>query len=374
MRDVGERVWFGDDALARFARATLIPTEVVYRAVVGVRDALYDAGVLTTHEPALPTVSVGNLTVGGTGKTPIAGWIASELIDRGERPAIVLRGYGEDEPLVHARLNPTIPVIVSADRVSGIVNARVAGATVAVLDDAFQHRQVSRAVDLVLVSADRWSLSTRLLPAGPFREPLTALRRASMVLVTRKAASDADVNAVNETLASIAPRIPRSTVSLMPEELRSASITGEAELRRPITDLTGRDVRVITAIGDPSAFVRQLEASGARVIAATYADHHHFEAEEIKRFVRSIPADGLAICTLKDAVKLAPRWPREAPALWYVSQRVSVERGVGGVEHILDELTQRLGRERSRARGDSRCDRPDFIPSWQPTFDFRPIE
>ena len=373
MRDVVERIWFGTDTLARVARATLAPTEVVYRAVVGARDALYDAGVLTTHEPALPTVSVGNLTVGGTGKTPIAAWISTELIERGERPAIVLRGYGEDEPLVHARLNPTIPVIVSPDRVTGIERARGAGATVAVLDDAFQHRQVSRVVDLVLVSADRWVLSTRLLPAGPFREPLTALRRATMVLVTRKAASDADVNAVNEALSAIAPRIPRSTVSLMPQELRSASMA-DVEGRRPISDLRGREVRVMTAIGDPNAFVRQLEASGARVVAETFPDHHHFEPDEIERFVRSIPADGLAISTLKDAVKLAPRWPREAPTLWYVSQRVSVERGVGGVEHILDELTQRLGRERSRARGDSHCDRPDFIPSWQPTFDFRLIE
>lgn len=374
MRDVVERIWFGNDAFARVARATLAPSEAVYRVAVGIREALYDAGVLTTHEPALPTVSVGNLTVGGTGKTPIAAWIAAELIDRGERPAIVLRGYGEDEPLVHARLNPTIPVIVSPDRVTGIENARGAGATIAVLDDAFQHRQVSRAVDLVLVSADRWKFSRRLLPAGPFREPLTALRRATMVLVTRKAATDAEVNAVNEALAAVAPRIPRSTVSLMPEELQSASMHGDMERRRPISDLDGREIRVMTAIGDPSAFIQQLERSGARVIAETYPDHHHFETDEIERFARSIPADGLAICTLKDAVKLTPHWPREAPTLWYVSQRVSVERGVGGVEHILDELTQRLGRERSRARGDSHCDRPDFIPSWRPTFDFPPIE
>jgi tetraacyldisaccharide 4'-kinase len=373
MRDVVDRIWFGNDVMARLARATLAPTEAVYRVAIGVRDALYDTGVLTTHQPALPAVSVGNLTVGGTGKTPIAAWIATELIERGEHPAIVLRGYGGDEPLVHARLNPTIPVVVSPERVSGIARARAAGATVAVLDDAFQHRQVSRVIDLVLVSADRWALSTRLLPAGPFREPLTALRRATMVLVTRKAASDSDVNAVNEALAAIAPRVPRSTVSLVPEELRSVEYA-DVERRRPMTDIAGRDAHVLTAIGDPSAFIRQLEARGGRVVAETYADHHHFQPDEIERFARSIPSDGLAICTLKDAVKLAPRWPREAPTLWYVSQRVSVERGVGGVEHILDELTQRLGRERSRARGDSRCDRPDFIPSWQPTFDYRPIE
>jgi tetraacyldisaccharide-1-P 4'-kinase len=78
------------------------------------------------------------------------------------------------------------------------------------------------------------------------------------------------------------------------------------------------------------------------VRADVFPDHHHFAPDEIARFVNSIPAEGLAICTLKDAVKLAQRWPREAPTLWYVSQRVSVERGVGGVEHILDELSREL--------------------------------
>src|SRR5437763_2660867 len=169
MREFVERVWFGDDLLARAARAALLPGEILYGAAVGVRKALYDSGVLTTYKPALPTVSVGNLTVGGTGKTPVAAWIATELVDRGIQPAIVLRGYGEDEPLVHARLNPSVPIVVAPDRVDGVRMARDAGANVAVLDDAFQHRQVSRDVDLVLVSADRWSPAPRLLPAGPFR-------------------------------------------------------------------------------------------------------------------------------------------------------------------------------------------------------------
>src|SRR5947209_12496985 len=128
MRDFVERVWFGDDAIARAARMVLAPSEALYRIAVGVRETLFDVGLLASREPALPTLSVGNVTVGGTGKTPVAAWIASELINRGERPAIVLRGYGEDEPLVHARLNPNIPVVVSADRVAGIAQARERGA------------------------------------------------------------------------------------------------------------------------------------------------------------------------------------------------------------------------------------------------------
>ena len=340
MRSLVERVWFGDGIVARVARAALIPTEVLYRASIGVREALYDTGMLASHDPVLPAVSVGNVTVGGTGKTPVAAWIATELIERGVRPAIVLRGYGDDEPLVHARLNPTVPVIVAADRVQGIARARDAGATIAVLDDAFQHRQVSREADVVLVSADRWSPAPRLLPAGPLREPLAALRRATIIVVTRKAATNAVVDAVNESLATIAPRVPRSTLRLEPDELRSASATASADLRRPISDVSGRDVRILTAIADPTSFARQIELLGGRVTAETYPDHHQFQPREIARFIGCIPADGLAICTLKDAVKLADRWPREAPTLWYVSQRVSVERGVGGIEHILDDLTR----------------------------------
>lgn len=334
-----ERVWFGDDVLSRVARAALTPTELLYRAAVGMRTALYDAGVLASEEPVLPTVSVGNVTVGGTGKTPIAAWIASELVNRGARPAIVLRGYGDDEPFVHRIVNPNVPVIVSADRVRGVRTARDAGASIAVLDDAFQHRRVSRSADLVLVSADRWSPSLHLLPAGPFREPLAAVRRATLVLVTHKAAARAQVNAVNESLAAIAPRVPRSTVHLTPSMLVLVSGSGRLE-ERPVSEVTNRELRVITGIGDPRAFARQLEQLGARVHAETYPDHHRFTADEVKRFASSVPADALAVCTLKDAVKLAGKWPREAPPLWYVSQRVSVERGVGGVEHVLDELTQ----------------------------------
>jgi tetraacyldisaccharide 4'-kinase len=331
-----DRVWFGDDPLARVARRALLPLETVYRGVVGVREALYDSGMLRAHDAALPTLSVGNVSVGGTGKTPVAAWIATGLVERGARPAVVLRGYGEDEPLVHRTLNPDVPVIVAADRVAGVAAARREGATVAVLDDAFQHRRIARDVDLVLVSADRWMPSPRMLPAGPWREPLRAIRRATLIVVTRKAASEADADAVNAALAAVAPRVPRTTLHLVPRALAEAG----GSSRLPLDALAGREVRVLAAIADPRAFVRQLEALGARVQADTYPDHHHFEPSDIERFARALPPDGLAICTLKDAVTLAGRWPREAPTLWYVSQHVILERGVGGVDRILDDLAR----------------------------------
>lgn len=329
-----ERIWFGRDGLARSGRLALAPLAAVYGAAVALRGKLYDAGVLAVQETAIPAVGVGNLSVGGTGKTPFSAWLAERLAARGAHPAIVLRGYGEDEPLVHRILNPTIPVIVGADRVRGTAQARAAGADIAVLDDAFQHRRARRRADLVLVSADRWSPDPHLLPAGPFREPLVALRRASVVVITRKAAAFAMADVVAAEIARIAPGVPRVIVELAPGAL---VIVGGAQ-QRSLEDLRGRDVRALLAIGDAHAFTRQLETHGARVTARVFPDHHHFTDAEIEAFVRSVPANALVVCTLKDAVKLSGRWPREAAPPWYVSQHVVVERGIDAVDGVLDEL------------------------------------
>lgn len=329
-----ERVWYGGDAGARAARLALAPLELLYRGVEAVRGALYDAGALRAHDTALPAVSVGNVSVGGTGKTPTAAWLAGRLAQLGAKPAIVLRGYGDDEPLVHRRLNPSVPVIVSADRVAGVLRAKAAGADVAVLDDAFQHRRARRTADVVLVSADGWTEHAHLLPAGPLREPLGALRRASLVIVTRKAASERDAEAVSATVRAVAPMVPQAMVHLAPAELVSLDGTD----RQPLSELLGRRVRALTAIGDPRAFVRQLEGAGAEVRAEFRPDHHHFSDEEITAFARSVAPEEIAVCTLKDAVKLADRWPAAAVRLWYVSQHVVVERGGDAVDALVHAL------------------------------------
>lgn len=336
MRDGGmiERIWYGRDGAARAARLALAPLEGVYRVAIGVRAMLYAAHLLPTRATAIPAVSVGNLSVGGTGKTPIAAWLASRLQAQGARPAIVLRGYGEDEPLVHRTLNPGVPVIVSPDRVAGARRARAAGADIAVLDDAFQHRRARRAADVVLVSADGWTRHARLLPAGPWREPPRALRRASLAIVTRKAASAADAEAVAAALARIAPDVPQAIVHLAPAEL--VSLDGAA--RQPLSEIMGRRVRAIAGIGDPRAFVRQLEAAGANVRAELRPDHHHFGDEEIDVLARSLAPDEIAVCTLKDAVKLVERWPAGRASLWYVSQHVVLERGGDAVDGLVHSL------------------------------------
>jgi len=333
MSAFADRIWYGADRGAALMRAALAPVSAFFRAAGAARGALYDAGVFRAHAGPIPAVSVGNLTVGGTGKTPVASWLTAELRARGARPAIVLRGYGDDEPLVHGRLAPGIPVIVDPDRVAGIARAAAGGADVAVLDDAFQHRRAMRAADIVLVSADRWPAHARLLPAGPFREPLSALGRATLAIITRKSAGDAEVARVRAALAREAPALP---VAVM--HLRLGALHDDAGPMEPLAALAGRPVLAISAVGDPDAFAAQLAAAGARVRAAAFPDHHAFTVADAERLARSLASEERPVCTLKDFVKLHALWPRQAPPLWYVSQLPNVETGRDAIEAILSAL------------------------------------
>ncbi len=330
------RLWWSETVGARLARAALLPLEAGYGAVVLARSTLYDLGLLAGHASRIPAISVGNLTVGGTGKTPVAAWLAARLLAIGQLPAVVLRGYGSDEPLVHHQLNPSVPVIVSADRVLGIAEAAADGATVAVLDDAFQHRRARRDADIVLVSADRWTARRRLIPAGPFREPVRALRRASLVIVTRKAASAESARLVRGELERTCPGVPVTIAHLRLGEL---CIVGETKCE-PLAVLGSAPVLAVAAVADPRAFIRQLSALGADVRFSIFPDHHAFTLAEAEDLARSLEPGERAICTLKDAVKLAGLWPRDAGPLWYVSQQVSLEENEAMVDDLLSAVLQ----------------------------------
>lgn len=333
-----DQLWRSDGPGARAARALLLPAERAMAGVVAVRNTLYDRGSLKSRTTAIPVASIGNLTVGGTGKTPVSAWIAGQLAERGAEPAVVLRGYGDDEPLVHAVLNPAIPVVVSPDRAKGVANAAERGADIAVLDDAFQHRRVARSADIVLVAADGWSVHRRLLPSGPWREPLEALRRADLAVITSKAASETEVMAARLAITHAAPDTPIAGVTL---ELGELFRFGDPGARLPLGGLAGASVLAIAAVGNPDAFFTQLRRAGATVAARGFPDHHRFTREEVERLAALAPAGGMAVCTLKDAVKVAPLWPASAPALWYVSQPVRVGWGAEHFERLMDALLAR---------------------------------
>jgi tetraacyldisaccharide 4'-kinase len=330
-----ERVWYGDGWLARLARALLAPAGWSYSAVAVARNALYDHGVLPAHAPAIPTLSLGNLSVGGTGKTPIAAWAAARLAAAGAHPAVVLRGYGDDEPLVHARLNPGLVVVTDADRVRGVARARELGADCAILDDGFQHRRIRRTADWVLVAAEQWRAGQRALPAGPLRESVSSLRRADVLIVTRKSAP----RELAEEIASglgIAMR-DRNAVALC--HLAPYAVVDAATAHRePLSWLEGRDLTAVAAVGAPASFFAQLAMQGATLDPVSFPDHHAFDARDVARIVRSGEQRAGVICTLKDAVKLAPLWPRAGPPLWYVSQRAVVERGGAALDAALEGI------------------------------------
>lgn len=317
-------------------RTLLTPLGWLYGGAVALRNRAFDAGILPSHELALPSISVGNLTVGGTGKTPVAAWLVERLQAAGARPAVVLRGYGADEVLVHRRLSPLIPVIANPDRVAGTLQARAEGANVVVLDDAFQHRRARRDVDLVLLSADR-SGPVRSLPAGPWREPLASLARAQLVAVTRKNAS---VLRAKELLASalrFAPKAEGVVIHLTMDAI--VPVSGGAS--NPIAKLSGVPVLAISGIGDPRAFQSQLRAAGALVTGESFPDHHPYTARDAEDLARAAGTRLQPVCTLKDAVKLGPLWPAQAPPLWYLSQRADVEVGGGAMQAVVDALAAR---------------------------------
>ena len=327
-------LWFGESPSARAGRAALAPLAAAWGGVAAARNALYDRGVLRSAGPALPALSVGNLSAGGTGKTPVAAYLARALRRLGATPAIVMRGYGDDEPKVHALLNPDVPVFAGSDRFAGARAARDAGCDVVVLDDAFQHRRVRRVVDLVLVAAEQWTRPPRLLPVGPYREPPSALDRASLVLITRKSQDAAGARAVRDELRRITSA-PVGIAALRLDALRMA--TGGTETRA-LSFLTGARFLAVAGVGAPAAFAKQLEAEGGRVTLAAFRDHHAFTATEAVALARRAEGMDFVVCTLKDAVKLGPLWPRAAPSLWYVSQRIDLEDG----EQRLDDELRRL--------------------------------
>lgn len=324
-------LWSSQSAGARLARVALLPAAALFRAATMARNALYSAGILRVEPLPLPSIAIGNLTVGGTGKTPVAQWIAAQLAARGARPAILLRGYGNDEGLVHRTLMPGAIVVENADRIAGANEALRLGADVLVLDDAFQHRRVARTSDVVLISADAQEVSWPL-PAGPLRESLDSVRRADLAIITQKAVSGADVTALEARVRDVAPHVPVAVAHLASDAL----VEWRSHQSSPISAHAGTPVLAISGIGDPHAFEQQLTGAGLRVQRARFDDHHGYTAQDATNLSACIPAGGIAVCTLKDAVKLGPLWPREAPPLWYVSQRVSLVRGAEFVAGLLD--------------------------------------
>lgn len=324
-----QRVWEGEPGLGfRLLGAVLTPAELGFRSAVGARGLLYRSGIANVDAPPLPAISVGNITVGGTGKTPVVRWLVKRLVARGLTPGILHGGYAQDEPELHRRWFPDLPVVATKDRLRGAGIALRQGADILVLDDAFQHRAFGRDLDLVLVAAESWTRYGRLLPRGPFREPPRSLRRADFVLVTRRTATPTEAALVEAEVAHISHR-PTARIHLRPGGWLDGQLRPRGTAPPPVPAVA------VAAIARPDDFFDQAEEAGARLEdAIAFPDHHDYTRAEAQALVKE--ADGRpVVTTAKDAVKLASLLPVE---LWILEQDVIYESGRERLLRAVDEV------------------------------------
>lgn len=334
-------------------RYLLLPLAPIYRGAVAARSAAYRRGWMKKTRLDVPVISVGNLTFGGTGKTPTVIALARDLVRMGRRPAVLTRGYGRlhegqmvvvgpnprqtvaevgDEPLEIARRLPGIPVVIDANRARGGVEAQRMGADVVLLDDGFQHLQLERDFDLVLVDAgDPWG-GGRLPPLGRLREKPSALSRADAVLITKVPREWRPVVAkIESAVDDLAPKAQVFVSRLCPSRVH---VPGDGWKEPDV--LGGRRVFAFAALGRPDGFVSTLEEAGAEVAATRwFPDHHAYSGDDLDQIVsQAASVSATPITTAKDGVKL----PSDAP-VWVVEATVEpVEGSWTGLWRLLPEI------------------------------------
>jgi tetraacyldisaccharide 4'-kinase len=304
------------------------------------RASAYRRGWLRRRPLPLPAVAIGNLAVGGAGKTPIAAWTAGFFARQGIRPGILLRGYRGDEQAVHQRLVPDAIVVADPDRVAGARKAQAAGARVLVLDDAYQRLNVARDVNVAVVSTESapprhvaWPL-----PAGPWREDWSALGRADVIVVTRRRAAVAEARALAGRIAARWPQAVVASVHLALDGLVGLRSAQRVEL----SALAKRRVLVAAGIADPVSFAAQVRAVGATVQLLAYQDHHAFPASDVARLARTAKDADYVVVTEKDAVKLRSRWPADAPEPLVAQLALRWELNGAAVERVLEGVLKRV--------------------------------
>lgn len=324
-----ERWWAGEAGLAgHLLDLATAPLEAAYRAAIRFRNASYASGRRSIRVGA-PVVSVGNLSVGGAGKTPVTRWLVQWYERRGARPAVLHGGYALDEPELHRAWNPDVPVLVGRDRVASARAAVEGGATILILDDGFQHRRLRRDLDLVLVAAEGWDASPRLLPRGPWREPPTALCRADVVAVTRKTASIEEARRVAAEVSDYTGGVEPVILHLAPSSWRR----GAALAAGPPPG----EAVAVAGIAGPELFLENARSAGASLAdTLIFRDHHDYDAGDVDR-IRMAAAGRPVVTTAKDAVKLAPLAPDLD--LWILEQDVIVDAGGDFLAHRLAALS-----------------------------------
>jgi tetraacyldisaccharide 4'-kinase len=340
---------------ASMLRGALRLAETPYTLAVRRRNLRFDSGRSEVIRVGVPVISVGNLTLGGTGKTPAVEWIARWFVDRGIRVGLVSRGYGasngsaNDEARELAARLPNVPHVQNRDRVAAareVIDRH--GCTAIVMDDGFQHRRLARDLDIVLIDATEPFGFDHVFPRGTLREPVESLRRANVAMLTRAdLVSPEQRTEIRRRVLVIAPNLEWIESTHQPRELVNAK--GE---RRNLDWLAGRRIAAFCGIGNPAAFEQTLRATGAALVGfRPFADHFDYTQQhegrsvtaELAQWANSVSAEPL-LATCKDLAKL-PYTNLDGVPLWALAIGLDITANREGLESRLRQVLRSLNPE-----------------------------
>jgi tetraacyldisaccharide 4'-kinase len=339
---------------AAFLRLLAGMGSCVYLTVVQIRNFLYSrgliksfavtqAGLKTTDrsQQTVPVISIGNITVGGTGKTPMVIWLCNFLQNRGVKCAILTRGYKstggqDDEPAMLAKNCPGAAVVVNPDRLAGAFEAvKKHRAQVLTMDDGFQHRRLHRDIDIVTIDATRPFGFGKLLPAGLLREPVTSLKRANAAIITRSdLVLENDLSALTDTLKRISPNMAVAQAIHSPLYAISA---GDKKIL--LEHLRGKTVFAFCGIANPDAFFSTVETIGAKIVGTrAYDDHYSYTIESVEQIQKQAKQAGaeMVITTEKDFNKISSLLKKTDPIVAYLAVKMKFVYGQEQITGLIE--------------------------------------
>lgn len=333
-----QRIWYERGALY----IVLLPLSGIYWLLITVRRSLYRSGVFRTYRAPIPVIVVGNITVGGTGKTPVTIWLSRYLREKGFDVGIVSRGYGGsrssasfrvdaasdpavvgDEPVLLATRSGC-PVVVNADRADAVKTLVGDGINVVIADDGLQHYRLERDYEICVIDGARGLGNGLLLPAGPMRETAGRLNAVDQVLVNGASGTGSE------------DRIPGSQNAIRFDLVAERLSRLDGSATRPIKEFDGRTVHAVAAIGNPDRFFGMLRSHGMEVIEHPYPDHAVLEKSDLE-----FGDDHDVLMTEKDAVKVCSRLDER---YWTVPVDLLVDAAVSDpwLENVESCLRQRM--------------------------------
>ena len=350
--------------MASLLRGLLSGCEVPYAAVMQVRNRLYDSGCLPVRGVDVPVISVGNLTLGGTGKTPMVAWLTQWALSQKMFPGLISRGYRKgdsqrlnDEGMELAIRYPNVPHLQLVDRYAAAV--QMLGerkVDLLILDDAFQHRRMKRDLDIVLLDSQDPFGGGHIFPRGLLRESVRSLARAQVVLLSRAdLVPESRRQEIREQVAKITPAAVWGEIAHRPSVLVSSfRITPHDDSQinsdqsgffgqrtAPVDFLTGKRVFAFSGIAKPEAFRKTLTSCQAEIVKFTpLSDHHDFTSLEIERLSQEakVSEADLVVCTMKDLVKIRKR-TLGGKELWALAIGIDFLQGENEFNEVLMNVT-----------------------------------